>query len=98
MMQLKIYIIKTKEEIVILVYMLVVLLEIVKRGWNWNTKRSINWINNKVFKSNTMDVILQHTSIDAINENERMIISTSNTDNYSDDPSITDNDNNDNNN
>ena len=45
-----------------------------------------------------MDVILQHTSIDAINENERAIISTSNTDNYNGDLSTTDNDNNDNNN
>ena len=97
-MQLKIYIIKTKEEIVILVYMLVILLEIVKRGWNWNIKKSINWINNRLFISNKMDLILQHSSINTINENERMITSTSNTDNYSDNPLSTNNDNNDNNN
>ena len=45
-----------------------------------------------------MDVILQHSSINTINENERIIISTSNTDNYSDDLSTTDNDNNNNSN
>ena len=44
-----------------------------------------------------MDVIVQHSSINTINENERMLISTSNTNNYSDNPSTTDNDNNDNN-
>ena len=45
-----------------------------------------------------MDEILHGTSIDIINENERMIILKSNIDIYSDDPSTTDNDNNDNNN
>ena len=44
-----------------------------------------------------MDMILQHSSINTINENERMIITKSNTDNYSNDPSTTDNDNNNNN-
>ena len=44
-----------------------------------------------------MDVILQHSSINAINEIERMVISTNNTDNYSDNPLTTDNDSNDNN-
>ena len=61
-------------------------------------KESINCINNKLFILNTMDVILQHTSINTINENESLIILTNNTNNYSDNPSTTDNDNNDNNN
>ena len=43
-----------------------------------------------------MDVILQDTSINTINENEGLIILTSNTDNYSDSPLTTNNDNNDN--
>ena len=45
-----------------------------------------------------MDVILQHSSINTINENERMIISTNNTENYSDDPWTTDSDSNNNSN
>ena len=59
-------------------------------------KEGINWINNKLFILNTMDVILQHTSINTINKKERMIILISNTDNYSDNPSTTDNNNNNN--
>ena len=43
-------------------------------------------------------MILQHTSINTISENESLIISISYTDNYSDKPLTTDNDNNDNNN
>ena len=39
-----------------------------------------------------MDKILQHTSIDAINENESLMISTSNTDNYSENRLSTNND------
>ena len=74
------------------------LLEIVKKDGIETPRESINWINNKLFKSNTMDVILRGTGINTISENERMIILTSNTDNYSDNPSTTDNDNNDNNN
>ena len=62
------------------------------------SRESINWINNKLFILNIMDVILQHTSIDAINENESLIILTNDTDNCSNNPSITDNNNNDNNN
>ena len=45
-----------------------------------------------------MEVILQHSSINTINENERMIISTNNTENYSDDLSTTDSDSNNNSN
>ena len=40
-----------------------------------------------------MDVILQHASINTINKKERMIILISNTDNYNDNPSTTDNNN-----
>ena len=61
-------------------------------------KESIKQINNKLFILNTIDVILQHTSINAISENERMIILTNNTSNYSDNSSTTDNDNNENDN
>ena len=63
-----------------------------------NQKESISWINNKLIILNTMDLILQHTNINTINENENLIILTNNTNNYSDNPSTTDNDNNDNNN
>ena len=45
-----------------------------------------------------MDVILQHTSINTINENERIVIITNNTENYSDDQSTIDSDRNDNSN
>ena len=45
-----------------------------------------------------MDIILQHTSIGAINENGRMIISTSNTDKYSENLLSTNNDSNNNSN
>ena len=61
-----------------------------------NQKESINWINNRPFKLNAMDVILQGTSINTISENESLIILISNTDNYSDNPSTTDNNNNNN--
>ena len=61
-------------------------------------KKIINWINNKLFILNRMDVILQHTNIGAINENENLIILKNNTDNYGNNPSTTDNNNNDNNN
>ena len=98
MMQLKIYIKKKKkkEEIIILVYMVVILLEITKRGWNWNIKRGINWINDKLFISNKMDVILKYSSINTINENERIVIITNNTGNYSDDPTTIDSNSNNN--
>ena len=59
-------------------------------------KESIKWINNKLFISNTMDVILQDTSINTFNENESVIISTNNTSNYSIRALITDNKNNNN--
>ena len=87
-----------KEEIIILVYILMMLLEIVKKRMELKHQRSINWINNKLFISNKMDVILQHPSMNTINENKRKIISTNSTENYSDDPSTTDSDSNNNSN
>ena len=76
----------------ILVYILI-------NGWKVDLKykkESMKWIGNNLFILNTKDVILYDTSINTINENESMIILTTNTGNYRD-SALTTSDNNNNN-
>ena len=57
---------------------------------------SMKWINDNLYKLNTKNVILHGTDTKTINKNKIMAILTSNTGNYGDSISITNNNNNNN--